>query len=87
MVTVDFTIPEKYRGDAVEGIVFTNQDVIDKKCGEAPKGYVNLACSFKGNVIFMPNPCRDKDADKGDSYSHLLCHEIAHTNGWHHINE
>lgn len=89
IVTNSFHIPENYGKDRTTMVHFTNQKGIDKKCGAAsdPRLYT-MACAFADtNELYLPNPCRDKDVADPESYAHLACHELAHLNGWHHINE
>jgi hypothetical protein len=44
-----------------------------------------MACVDKTwRDIYAPNPCTDKAVDDKNSYAHLICHEMAHTNGWRH---
>ena len=45
-----------------------------------------LACE-KNKKLILPNPCLYPEEKDVDSYAHLLCHEKAHVNGWHHPNE
>lgn len=43
-----------------------------------------LACANRlNNTIYVPNPCRYPS----DIYAVLLCHEMAHLNGWDHEND
>lgn len=89
IVTNEFHIPQKYRGDTTALVYFTDQKTIDKNCGkQADPRLYTVACAYqKRMTMYLPNPCKDKDADKPESYAHVLCHEIGHLNGWHHINE
>lgn len=82
--TIDFKIPHQYQKEmAVTVQTLNSQEEIDKTCGKAANGYHTLACG-KGTegIIYIPNPCKDKS-----DYAHLLCHEFAHFQGWHHVNE
>ncbi len=67
--------PPKFHQDTAAILIFTSD--VSSYCGKAPKGYVTLACA-QGPQIAMPNPCQFPD----DPYAALLCHEMAHVNGW-----
>jgi hypothetical protein len=62
------------------------QEGIDRECGKSPPGYYKIGCRI-GRNIYLINPCLHPDASDYSSYAHDLCHEIAHSEGWHHINE
>lgn len=85
-VTVNLNIPPQYMGDTIVIISTEDQKAINKDCGKAEKNYVTLACADV-TIIYMPNPCFYPEEKNHDSYAHLLCHELAHINGWHHKNE
>lgn len=88
MATNDIPIPPQYQKNTVVVLHTVTQDGIDKHCGASPAPFYTTSCQDVGtNIIWMPNPCLDKDAKDPDSYSHMLCHEIAHVEGWHHIDE
>lgn len=77
----DGPAPLKFRGDADIQVKFRSVDEINKICTgvNAPLcGYRFYAC-VKGNVMYLPNPCQYPD---DNPYTSLLCHEIAHVNGW-----
>jgi hypothetical protein len=84
LITNELPIPEQYRGDNSVVVHFTTQEEITSKCGPVPAGLYVLGCKFNPNVLYMPNPCKDKDVENPASYAHLLCHELAHVNGWVH---
>lgn len=85
----DATAPERFRnGHVCVRVQFETQDDVQRICiaGGAitpPPGYSITACYLRDPVvglkIVMPNPCLYPD---GDPYSHLMCHEVAHVNGW-----
>src|SRR5690348_11399041 len=82
-------IPPEYQHETVVVLhTVDTQGEINFICGKAPKGYKTLACNQDGTkLIYIPNPCLVPEASNYDSYAHLLCHEIGHTEGWHHVNE
>jgi hypothetical protein len=48
---------------------------------EAQCGRGNIGCAtVGGSVVWMPHPC---DYPR-EGYAALLCHELAHNNGWEH---
>ena len=87
LVTNNFRVPDQYRGNTTAKVVFTDKAGIEKHCAKSPNpDLVTVACvnHIGGHVIFISNPCADKDADDPTRYAHVLCHELAHTNGWEH---
>jgi hypothetical protein len=83
-----FDIPIQYQGDVSAVVVTGPQSFIDKNCGKASKGYYTVGCSISSKrILYMPNPCTFPEMKDPNSYAHLLCHELAHLNGWHHVNE
>jgi hypothetical protein len=78
-------IPPQYQKNTQAWITVMNQAQIDKKCGKAAKGGRTLACGdVKRPFVYMPNPCLYPEAQDKKSYAHLLCHELAHVQGWTH---
>ena len=75
--------PERFRGNSVSVMVFTDGKGIAENCGEATPGFVIIACHRETkngvSVIFMPNPCPVGDLER---YAKILCHENAHNQGW-----
>ena len=87
MITDNFHVPEQYQQGATRIVHFVDtQAEIDKACGKAQRGLNTLGCA-KDDGIYVTNPCKLKDAQTPETYEHLMCHELAHTNGWHHVNE
>lgn len=74
--------PARYQAEATVTLKFAEQDQIDAAChpryGVPPAGMKTDACAT-GRTIIAPNPC---EYDETDRYAHLLCHEMAHVNGW-----
>jgi hypothetical protein len=71
--------PLRYREDASTVVEFTSADEVNRRCaGGVPIcGKRFLGCR-RGNKLIMPHPCRANP----ESYAALLCHEVAHVNGW-----
>lgn len=85
LATNQFVIPVEFQKNNAVWIQTMTQDQINHKCGKASKGFTTLACGdIKKPYIYMPNPCTYPEAKDTKSYAHLLCHEIAHTEGWEH---
>lgn len=78
----DSTPPPRFHGDKRVVVEFTDQRGIDIGChprfGPPPAGMKTNGCAT-GKKIIVPNPC---DYAKRDGYAQLLCHELAHMNGW-----
>lgn len=70
--------PTRYQGNTSVTIEFASPDEVNRRCaGGVPVcGFRFYACR-RGDKLIMPNPC-----PSGQAYSSLLCHEIAHMNGW-----
>lgn len=65
------------------------QAEINKQCGvfkdKAGNDLNTIACAdIGGHKIYMPNPCTYPEVKDENSYAHLVCHEVAHTEGWKH---
>lgn len=75
--------PARFAGGNAARVYFTTQAVINRKCDDIPDppGFYTEACSSgpHPNTIYAPNPCA---FPAGDDYARLLCHELAHLNGW-----
>lgn len=74
----DSTPPVKYQGNVSAIVSFGTVG----KCGVAPPGYVFLGCTINGVIVHLPNPCSLPAHVLPDSFSHLVCHEMGHVNGW-----
>lgn len=75
--------PLTWQGNARSVIEFIQPDDIESACRS---GENVTACTrmLPGRpTIIMPNPC----AFPWDAYAALLCHEMAHVNGWEHQRE
>lgn len=74
--------PERFQSDAAFTVEVRDQKGINRVChplfGVPPAGMKTDACSTEGRVI-MPNPC---DFAETERYARMLCHEMAHVNGW-----
>jgi hypothetical protein len=70
--------PTRYQGDAVAGVVFTTEGGVQAMC---PGVRYAVGCTV-GGTIYLPNPCRWRDA-----YATLACHELGHVNGWSAFHE
>lgn len=78
--------PEIYRQNTTATVEFVDPNDVQTACiakgAYQPAGRVILACERSG-VITLPNPC----ALGPDGYLRdLLCHEMAHVNGWVHAS-
>ena len=75
--------PERFRGNSVAVVVFTDRAGIEEMCGKAEPGSVIIACHQKTkngtSVIAMPNPCILGDTE---FYAKIQCHENGHGQGW-----
>lgn len=75
--------PERYRGNSVAVVVFTDREGIEAMCGKAEQGSVIIACHQRTkegvSVITMPNPCA---LGNSEFYAKIACHEAAHGQGW-----
>ena len=73
--------PERYRQDATFTLSVTDQPTIEATCqplfGIPPEGRETLGCTTATTVV-LPNPCGFPE----DEYARMLCHELAHVNGW-----
>jgi hypothetical protein len=77
--------PVRFQGDVNVQLEFVHPSTVLNRCRDElgvtfplRTGDTLLACS-RGGAIAIPNPCLYAD---GDGYARLLCHEIAHVNGW-----
>jgi hypothetical protein len=73
--------PERFQNmpDKAVHIIF-GRVAINAECGQVLWPEVIEACSDTQNkLLVMPDPCRFP-AD--DNYARLMCHEVAHLDGW-----
>lgn len=77
--------PAEFRGEVASVVLFTGREGIAQACGEPPAGMVRLGCQgLTGDgisLIAIANPCLFP-AD--DFFAGIMCHELAHANGWRH---
>ena len=75
--------PERFRGDSIALVIFTDRAGIDKMCGVAPPGHYIIACKRTlengAPIVIMPNPC---PLGEVEFYAKIMCHENGHVNGW-----
>lgn len=81
--SITYPIPLEYQHGNTIKMHIVEPYQIKNYCGDAGPKWTILACA-RGDTINMPNPCEYPEAKNIDSYAHLLCHELAHTNGWVH---
>lgn len=75
----DATPPIRFQNSRYGVSINFVDDVTDPQaCGDAGPGHVFIACRRPGEGVFMPNPCAFDD----QRYAHVMCHELAHVNGW-----
>ena len=76
--------PLQYRNDTVVPVEFVNPMEVGFRCAERGAKFLNMpgvnskACAST-DLVTMPNPCM---TITGGWYAELLCHELAHANGW-----
>jgi hypothetical protein len=75
-LTYDGLPPTRYEGNRT--LKLTVVDDLTTVCGQPPKGFAFLGCA-RGETAFLPNPC---PRGPTESYARVLCHELAHLNGW-----
>jgi len=79
MASIDYiqTPPVEYQTSRPVLVEFVTPEIAPLRCIERGIKTLAYAC---GNTDFltMPNPC----ATQGQSYSKMLCHELARANGW-----
>lgn len=90
MVPGDVMPPAQHQG-ATSALVITTstQAEGDEACGKAepPKRIVACAKAGPGGqpLVVVPNPCRFANQFPDEElYAVLLCHELAHAQGWRH---
>lgn len=90
IITITAAIPSQYQHNRTVILHTMTQDEINKQCGdpgstkEGQRLYVIACGDIGGKDVYMPNPCLAPEVSDINSYAHLLCHEIAHTEGWAH---
>jgi len=67
--------PSRYQGDVQSTVHFS--DNAELLCAIIKAPGRAIACGNPGGIMIVPNPCR-----WGDPYAELMCHEMAHVNGW-----
>lgn len=72
--------PQRFQRNNAVRVTFTSGVAVTNICagGVPPCGYVVLACQRASGLI-LPNPCTYSHSDE---YARLVCHELAHLNGW-----
>lgn len=85
-LSVNYSIPMQYQYNRTVTVVEMTQEQINSKCGipADPRQKIIACADTNGHTVYMPNPCLAKEAVDVHSYAHLLCHEVAHTEGWVH---
>lgn len=72
--------PERFRTGVKFVVVFGTADEVHATCAAAalpvPCGSRYGGCVI-GSTVHVPNPC-----ERTGDYADLLCHELAHVNGW-----
>lgn len=88
VATINYDIPKQFQQPTTVVIMLTDQAGIDKDCGkQSDKNFTTLGCVDTKGLLHLPNPCKYKEYKNPNSYARLLCHEVGHTEGWHHPNE
>lgn len=77
--------PDAFKGDVASLVIFAGASGIHKICGVPPEGFVRLGCQGTTadgvSIIAVANPCLFPE---DDFFAGIMCHEIAHSNGWTH---
>jgi hypothetical protein len=78
----DAVPPARFQHNATVELEIAGQQKIDQTChslfGQPPTGMKTDACTT-GRHLILPDPCAKAATE---SYARLLCHELAHANGW-----
>ncbi len=81
--------PLEYRGDNTVAVEFVSPMLVGARCAQrgahvfgVPQ--INSMGCGDGRLITMPNPCQTITSGW---YARLLCHELAHANGWSRTHE
>lgn len=74
--------PARWTASAwANGVQFTAPERTNELCGNKdPNVSVNACTTQSKGIMILPNPC----AYPGDYYAKIVCHEMAHLNGWNH---
>ena len=68
--------PLRFQSVTEAKIAFMPQDQVNWLCNTKRQANLIQACVIDGTII-APNPCQQRGA-----YAELLCHEMAHLNGY-----
>ena len=76
--------PARFQTDTVATVEFVGPAETGSRCAERGATFIglpafNAAACASTTLVTMPNPCT---ASGAGWYAELLCHEIAHVNGW-----
>lgn len=73
--------PERFQQDYTGTLDLSFATDMVPSCGTAPPGYHYLACTATDDsAIALPNACQPEY--RGEQYAKIVCHEMAHLNGW-----
>lgn len=79
--TIPPQAPREFQSSTAMTMIATDQATIEAFCGKAPLGWNKVACAEStSRTIVVPNPCHYNH----ERYAAILCHELAHLNGWKH---
>ncbi|HVL29543.1 MAG TPA: hypothetical protein VM326_02335 [Sphingomicrobium sp.] len=75
----DIAPPERFQGEGWAVVITARQAGVETLCGKAAAGRT-VACALTDRrIVVTPNPCLFATREW---YAAILCHEIAHLNGW-----
>ena len=73
------TPPPAWRGHASVTVHFGDYEWVQRECTARVGRGAPIACAeIGGDEMWVPNPCLRQQG----VYDRLLCHELAHINGW-----
>ena len=81
--------PAEFRGDNTVAVEFVSPMMVGVRCAQRGAHVFgvpqlnSMGCG-DGRMITMPNPCQTLTSGW---YARLLCHELAHANGWSRTHE
>lgn len=81
--------PVEFRGDNTVAVEFVSPMLVGARCAQRGANIFgipqmnSMGCG-DGRMITMPNPCQTITSGW---YARLLCHELAHANGWSRTHE
>ncbi|QYJ00042.1 hypothetical protein KUV46_11915 [Thalassovita mediterranea] len=81
--------PAEFRGDNTVAVEFVSPMLVGARCAQRGAHIFgvpqlnSMGCG-DGRMITMPNPCQTITSGW---YARLLCHELAHANGWSRTHE